>query len=187
MLCFVFTLYGSLSLPLFRSQLLSCFGWTQRTPNSPSRPLKFSLLSRVKGVLVFRYGLIEQFTKNGITSILNLQNVGEHSSCGFPLDSSGFSYSPETFMENNIFFYNFEWNDYGVRSLQAILDMVQVCAPFSIIAYSIYAICAVKSYQHNREILIRKYREMLEICMKIPCPWKFIPRKIWICSFALST
>ena len=37
----------------------------------------------------------------GIQSIINLQTPGEHASCGPPLDPSGFSYNPQTFMDND--------------------------------------------------------------------------------------
>jgi hypothetical protein len=37
---------------------------------------------------------------SGINSIINLQIPGEHASCGSPLESSGFTYDPNVFMEN---------------------------------------------------------------------------------------
>lgn len=37
----------------------------------------------------------------GIKSIINLQCPKEHASCGQPLESSGFSYDPTVFMEQN--------------------------------------------------------------------------------------
>nr|XP_006820288.1 PREDICTED: protein tyrosine phosphatase domain-containing protein 1-like [Saccoglossus kowalevskii] len=71
--------------------------------------------------------IIEEFKKCGINSIINLQRPGEHASCGSPLEEeSGFSYLPKDFMDENIFFYNFGWDDYGIRSLPSILDMVKV-------------------------------------------------------------
>ncbi|KAM7404949.1 hypothetical protein PAMP_012248 [Pampus punctatissimus] len=64
---------------------------------------------------------------NGIKTVINLQISGEHASCGNPLEQeSGFSYNPEVFMENNIYFYNFGWSDYGVANLTTVLDMVKV-------------------------------------------------------------
>lgn len=77
--------------------------------------------------VIEKYQVIDQFKRNGIKSLINLQHPGEHSSCGFGLEPvSGFSYIPEHFMQEDIFFYNFGWNDYGVRSLESILDMVKV-------------------------------------------------------------
>lgn len=77
--------------------------------------------------VIEKYDVIRQFSEMGIKSLINLQHPGEHNSCGFGLESvSGFSYIPEDFMKEDIFFYNFGWNDYGVRSLESILDMVKV-------------------------------------------------------------
>ena len=77
--------------------------------------------------VIKKYDVIRQFSEMGIKSLINLQHPGEHNSCGFGLESvSGFSYVPEDFMKEDIFFYNFGWNDYGVRSLESILDMVKV-------------------------------------------------------------
>uniref|UniRef100_A0A4W5Q9X9 Protein tyrosine phosphatase domain-containing protein 1 n=1 Tax=Hucho hucho TaxID=62062 RepID=A0A4W5Q9X9_9TELE len=74
--------------------------------------------------------LIEKFSISGcgLKTVINLQRPGEHASCGPNTlePESGFSYRPEVFMENDIYFYNFGWNDYGVASLTSILDMVKV-------------------------------------------------------------
>ncbi|XP_022101237.1 uncharacterized protein LOC110984913 [Acanthaster planci] len=83
-------------------------------------------IARPSSEAIEKYRIVEQFKQHGIYSIVNLQRPGEHSSCGNPLQSSGFSYLPEQFMDNNIFFYNFGWDDYGIRSLPSILDMVKV-------------------------------------------------------------
>ncbi|XP_065667305.1 protein tyrosine phosphatase domain-containing protein 1 isoform X2 [Hydra vulgaris] len=82
--------------------------------------------SRPSTEAIRKHNIIEQFQNAGIKSIINLQQAGEHSACGFGLEPSGFSYEPKDFMDNNVFFYNFCWNDYGVRSLCSILDMVKV-------------------------------------------------------------
>jgi len=77
--------------------------------------------------VIKKFDVIGQFSQTGIKSLINLQHPGEHSSCGFGLEpGSGFSYVPEDFMKEDVFFYNFGWNDYGVRSLESILDMVKV-------------------------------------------------------------
>ncbi|KAL3851685.1 hypothetical protein ACJMK2_015412 [Sinanodonta woodiana] len=74
-----------------------------------------------------RYDQLKEFKKQGIQSILNLQTQGEHADCGpNKLDPSGFSYNPQAFMDEKIFFYNYGWPDYGVASLSKILDMVKV-------------------------------------------------------------
>ncbi len=46
-------------------------------------------------------------TRLGIKTIINLQTAGEHSHCGPPLTSSGFSYLPESFMEKDSMQKNF--------------------------------------------------------------------------------
>jgi protein tyrosine phosphatase domain-containing protein 1 len=57
----------------------------------------------------------------GIHSIFNLQLRGEHASCGEGNEQSGFSYDPQLFMDNNIFFYNFGWPDMGICTLVIFL------------------------------------------------------------------
>ncbi|XP_042346960.1 protein tyrosine phosphatase domain-containing protein 1 [Plectropomus leopardus] len=86
-------------------------------------------MSRPSTEIIEKYNIIDQFRRNGIKTVINLQIPGEHASCGNPLEpESGFSYHPEVFMENNIYFYNFGWSDYGVANLTAVLDMVKVMA-----------------------------------------------------------
>ncbi|XP_024149236.1 protein tyrosine phosphatase domain-containing protein 1 [Oryzias melastigma] len=86
-------------------------------------------MSRPSTEIIEKYDIIDQFKRSGIKSIINLQMAGEHASCGKPLEpDSGFSYRPEVFMENNIFFYNYGWSDYGVANLTRMLDMVKVMA-----------------------------------------------------------
>ena len=51
---------------------------------------------------------------------------GEHASCGPKLESSGFTYDPNDFMKNKIFYYNFVWRDFGETSMSSLLDMVKV-------------------------------------------------------------
>ncbi|MED6279883.1 hypothetical protein CHARACLAT_005324 [Characodon lateralis] len=86
-------------------------------------------MSRPSTETIQKYNIIDQFIRNGIKTVINLQLPGEHASCGKPLEpESGFSYHPEVFMENNIYFYNFAWTDYGVANLTTILDMVKVMA-----------------------------------------------------------
>ncbi|XP_077459792.1 protein tyrosine phosphatase domain-containing protein 1 [Stigmatopora argus] len=86
-------------------------------------------MSRPSTEIIEKYNIIEQFRRNGIKTVINLQIPGEHASCGSPLEpQSGFSYKPEVFMENNIYFYNFGWSDYGVANLTTVLDIVKVMA-----------------------------------------------------------
>ncbi|XP_061908729.1 protein tyrosine phosphatase domain-containing protein 1 [Entelurus aequoreus] len=86
-------------------------------------------MSRPSTEIIEKYNIIEQFRRHGIKTVINLQIPGEHASCGNPLEpESGFSYNPEAFMRNNIYFYNFGWSDYGVANLTTVLDMVKVMA-----------------------------------------------------------
>ncbi|XP_062248375.1 protein tyrosine phosphatase domain-containing protein 1 [Platichthys flesus] len=86
-------------------------------------------MSRPSTEIIEKYDIIDQFRRNSIKTVINLQIPGEHASCGNPLEpESGFSYRPEVFMENNIYFYNFGWSDYGVANLTSVLDMVKVMA-----------------------------------------------------------
>eukprot|EP00042_Codosiga_hollandica_P050548 m.606100 g.606100 ORF g.606100 m.606100 type:complete len:166 (-) comp58111_c0_seq7:3496-3993(-) len=52
--------------------------------------------------------------------------LGEHQHCGDGLQKSGFSYTPELFMSQGISVFNFKWEDFGVPSLNSLLDMVKV-------------------------------------------------------------
>ncbi|KAI9516266.1 hypothetical protein NQZ68_019112 [Dissostichus eleginoides] len=86
-------------------------------------------MSRPSTEIIKKYHIIDQFRRDGIKTVINLQIPGEHASCGNPLEpESGFSYRPEVFMENNIYFYNFGWSDYGVANLTTMLDIVKVMA-----------------------------------------------------------
>ncbi|XP_064483479.1 protein tyrosine phosphatase domain-containing protein 1-like isoform X2 [Ornithodoros turicata] len=87
-------------------------------------------MARPNTEAILHYNIIQQFLDQGIKSIFNLQLVGEHAHCGAnPLESSGFSYDPQHFMDRGIFFYNFGWKDYGTPSSNPmLLDMVKVMA-----------------------------------------------------------
>uniref|UniRef100_A0A3P9IA57 Protein tyrosine phosphatase domain-containing protein 1 n=1 Tax=Oryzias latipes TaxID=8090 RepID=A0A3P9IA57_ORYLA len=84
-------------------------------------------MARPSTEIIEKYGIIEQFKRCGLKTVINLQRPGEHASCGNPLEpESGFTYRPETFMQAGVYYYNFGWKDYGVASLTTILDMVKV-------------------------------------------------------------
>ncbi|XP_068507098.1 protein tyrosine phosphatase domain-containing protein 1 isoform X2 [Syngnathus scovelli] len=86
-------------------------------------------MARPSKLLIDKYDIIEQFQRLNIRSIINMQMPGEHAHCGPPLDpKSGFTYSPQTFMENDIFFYNFGMPDFCVSPLVNIIDGVKVLA-----------------------------------------------------------
>ncbi|XP_070828500.1 protein tyrosine phosphatase domain-containing protein 1 [Chaetodon trifascialis] len=86
-------------------------------------------MARPSNLLIEKYNIIEQFRRLNIRSVINMQFPGEHAHCGPPLDpESGFTYSPQTFMDNDIYFYNFGMPDFGVSSLVGIIDGVKVLA-----------------------------------------------------------
>ncbi|XP_060536951.1 protein tyrosine phosphatase domain-containing protein 1-like [Cylas formicarius] len=85
-------------------------------------------MARPSTMVIIQRNIIQQFESLGIKSIINLQSPREHASCGQPLESSGFSYNPNVFMEDNIFYYNFAWKDYGDATLEGLLNMVKVLA-----------------------------------------------------------
>ena len=109
-------------------------------------PPHFLAISRPSTRAVSKYKIVQQFTDLGVKSIINLQTPGlptsssceydlapivvfvpgEHNKCGYPLEPSGFSYHPEQFMDNGIFFYNYAWPDFGVPDIDELLDAVQV-------------------------------------------------------------
>lgn len=81
----------------------------------------------------------------GITAVVNLQCIGEHASCGDGIVESGFSNTPETFMQQGsllhawgqlpaltpyvaVSCYNFKWLDFGVPTIDSLLDMTKVLA-----------------------------------------------------------
>ncbi|KAK4871643.1 hypothetical protein RN001_015767 [Aquatica leii] len=85
-------------------------------------------MARPSTTVIIKKNVIDQFHSLGIKSIINLQSPKEHASCGEPLEDSGFSYDPNIFMENNIFYYNFAWKDYGDASLSELLNSIKVLA-----------------------------------------------------------
>ncbi|XP_063979404.1 protein tyrosine phosphatase domain-containing protein 1-like isoform X1 [Diachasmimorpha longicaudata] len=72
--------------------------------------------------------VIGQFQEWSIKTVINLQTPGEHSSCGGPLEPSGFTYDPSEFMKHGIYYYNFAWKDYDDATMSKLLDMVKVVA-----------------------------------------------------------
>uniref|UniRef100_A0A672H1U0 Protein tyrosine phosphatase domain-containing protein 1 n=1 Tax=Salarias fasciatus TaxID=181472 RepID=A0A672H1U0_SALFA len=84
-------------------------------------------MARPSNHLIEKYNIIDQFHRLNIKSVINMQLPGEHAHCGPPLDpESGFSYSPQILMDNDIFFYNFGMPDFGVSTLVSMIDAVKV-------------------------------------------------------------
>jgi len=76
--------------------------------------------------IIKEFDIIKQFKENGINAIFNLQEPGEHPYCGDGINPiSGFSYFPEEFYENGIYFFNFGWRDMTATSPDVILKIVK--------------------------------------------------------------
>ncbi|SCU66247.1 kinetoplastid-specific protein tyrosine phosphatase, putative [Trypanosoma equiperdum] len=76
-----------------------------------------------------KYSLIEQFREKRITGVLNLQEKGEHASCGPDgiYASTGYSYSGEQdLMRHQISYYEFPWPDMTAPKQDIVLRSVQV-------------------------------------------------------------
>uniref|UniRef100_A0A8C6UJ53 Zgc:77752 n=1 Tax=Neogobius melanostomus TaxID=47308 RepID=A0A8C6UJ53_9GOBI len=71
-------------------------------------------MARPSRKLIERYNIIDQFRRQNIRSIINMQLPGEHAHCGPPLDL--------------FYFYNFGMPDFGVSTLVSIIDGVKVLA-----------------------------------------------------------
>ncbi|XP_025267437.1 protein tyrosine phosphatase domain-containing protein 1 isoform X1 [Camponotus floridanus] len=85
-------------------------------------------MARPNTTQIVKKDIIAQFQGWSIKTIINLQTPGEHASCGDPLEESGFTYDPNIFMKNNIYYYNFALKDYGDATMGKLLDMVKVVA-----------------------------------------------------------
>lgn len=73
------------------------------------------------------FNLIEQFKKEKIKTLINLQCVNEHDFCGPQLIThTGFSYDPEILMSKQIYYYNFGIPDFGTISVHSILNIAKV-------------------------------------------------------------
>ncbi|KAH9415367.1 Protein tyrosine phosphatase domain-containing protein 1 [Dermatophagoides pteronyssinus] len=84
-------------------------------------------MARPNTDMIFNDNLIDLFRQSGINTIINLQEPGEHANCGPPLETtSGFTYDPKIFMDNNIYFYNYKWRDFLDINEESMADMVKV-------------------------------------------------------------
>jgi len=76
--------------------------------------------------IIKQFDIIKQFKEKGINAIFNLQEPGEHPLCGDGIHpSSGFSYHPEEFYENGIYFFNFGWRDMTATSTDVVLKILK--------------------------------------------------------------
>ncbi|WKY06809.1 hypothetical protein Q1695_006748 [Nippostrongylus brasiliensis] len=72
--------------------------------------------------------IVHLLKENGISAVFNLEEVGEHALCGSGNLEGGFSYDPERFMRNNIFYYNFPLPDFEACTPARLVDIVTVVA-----------------------------------------------------------
>ncbi|CAF0712023.1 unnamed protein product [Brachionus calyciflorus] len=84
-------------------------------------------MARPRDSLIKETNFIQKIKEAGIRSIFNLQTRYEHRDCGDGiLENTGFSYDPVDFEKNDIYYYNFELEDFSIGSLDKMLDMVKV-------------------------------------------------------------
>lgn len=76
--------------------------------------------------LIKEFDIPKLFRENYIFSIFNLQEPGEHPYCGDGIEkNSGFSYQPEDFYKEGIYFYNFGWRDHTATQNPTIFRVVK--------------------------------------------------------------
>jgi protein tyrosine phosphatase domain-containing protein 1 len=67
-----------------------------------------------------------------VGAIFNLQEPGEHPSCGDGIDDKvGFSYNPEVFNNSGIAYYNYHWQDLKVTNSKQVLMICQQMEDFT--------------------------------------------------------
>lgn len=79
--------------------------------------------------LFLKYLLIQQFKAKQITGVFNLQEKGEHASCGPDgiYESTGYSYNGEQdLMRHGVHYYEFPWPDMTAPDNDIVLRSVQV-------------------------------------------------------------
>ena len=82
---------------------------------------------RLSDRLIKEFNIIDQFKKEGIVAVFNLQEPGEHPYCGDGIiNKTGFSYTPELLMNNQIQYYNFYWKDLTTPSHQITIKICQI-------------------------------------------------------------
>jgi hypothetical protein len=69
--------------------------------------------------------IIDRFEECKIGAVFNLTQPGEHPLCGHELLASGFSYNPEDLMMRGIKYFNYNWEDMNIPSMDLLLLIVQ--------------------------------------------------------------
>ncbi|XGW27413.1 hypothetical protein V3C99_007760 [Haemonchus contortus] len=70
--------------------------------------------------------IIHNLKRKKVRAVFNLQEFGEHPSCGSGNLDGGFSYDPERLMRNDIFYYNFPLPDFEACTPARLVDIVTV-------------------------------------------------------------
>ena len=78
--------------------------------------------------IIAAFDIVEQFKKEQIVAIFNLQEAGEHALCGDKINSSGFSYHPNEFSDNDVNYFNCPWPDMTAPSIPIIHNCVKLMA-----------------------------------------------------------
>ncbi|KAI8996113.1 protein-tyrosine phosphatase-like protein [Gaertneriomyces semiglobifer] len=78
--------------------------------------------------LMKAHSIVKSFQQKNITAVFCLQEPGEHASCGDGVQSNGWSYNVEDFMDAGIHWYWFGWRDMDVPDVKHMLRLVQVMA-----------------------------------------------------------
>jgi len=69
--------------------------------------------------------LLPLMVRAGVGSVVNVQELEEHSHCGAIL-KSGFTYLPETIMRAGLSYYNFPTGDFGIWENRMLLQIAKV-------------------------------------------------------------
>ena len=88
-------------------------------------------------ILIQEFNLIEQFKKNNIGLIINLQKEGEHPYCGpnaYNLSKTGFSYNSSSFSGNDIQVKFFNYKE--IKSQLSINYILEIVKEISIFVYN---------------------------------------------------
>ena len=92
---------------------------------------------RPSNILILQFNLIDQFKKNNIGLIINLQKEGEHPYCGpnaYNLSKTGFSYNPSSFSGNDIQVKFFNYQE--IKSQLSVNYILKIVKEMSICVYN---------------------------------------------------
>ena len=85
-------------------------------------------ISRPTQLALRKHDLLAALLRHNVRCIINLQEKGEHATCGEGNLPTGFSYSIPEFVASGIDVHVFGWIDFGVPSMDSCLTMVKAIA-----------------------------------------------------------